>query len=45
MGYLFTAYFIIWLLLFAYMMSLDRKQKKLYAEIDKLKDELLAGKV
>lgn len=34
MSYLFVAYVVIWLALFAYVMNLSSKQKKLDREID-----------
>ncbi|MFQ5793398.1 MAG: CcmD family protein [Acidobacteriota bacterium] len=37
MSYLFAAYTLIWLALFAYLVSLSRKQKKLDHEIAMLK--------
>jgi CcmD family protein len=37
MSYLFAAYAVIWLSLFAYVMSLSSKQKKLNQEIETLK--------
>ena len=37
MSYLFAAYAVIWLALFAYMMSLSSNQKKLNQEIETLK--------
>ena len=37
MSYLFAAYAVIWLALFAYLMSLSSKQKKLNQEIETLK--------
>jgi CcmD family protein len=37
MSYLFAAYMIIWLALFAYLVSLSKKQQKLDREIETLK--------
>ncbi len=37
MSYLFASYTIIWLALFAYMVSLSRKLKRLNREIETLK--------
>ena len=37
MSFLFTAYMIIWISLFAYLMSLARKQQRLDREIETLK--------
>ena len=37
MSFLFTAYMIIWIALFAYLMSLARKQQRLDREIETLK--------
>ncbi len=37
MSYLFAAYAVIWLALFAYVMSLSSKQKTLDQEIETLK--------
>ncbi|MFC1729834.1 CcmD family protein [candidate division KSB1 bacterium] len=40
MGYLFSAFFIIWIVLFGYLFNLGRKQKDLFREIDKLKEDM-----
>jgi len=37
MSYLFSAYMVIWLVLFGYMIRLSNKQKKLDREIETLK--------
>ena len=37
MGYLFTAYSIIWIVLFLYIFSIFKRQKKLSDEIRSLK--------
>jgi CcmD family protein len=37
MSYLFTAYTVVWILLFAYIMSVSSKQKQLDFEIETLK--------
>jgi CcmD family protein len=37
MNYLFAAYAVIWLALFAYVMNLSSKQKKLSQEIEMLR--------
>ena len=44
MSYLFSAYMIIWLVLFAYMVHLSKKQKKLDREIETLKKLVDEGK-
>ena len=40
MEYLFAAFFIVWLFLFVYLFGIDRKQKRLFEEIEKLKSGL-----
>lgn len=40
MGYLFSAYFIIWLLLFVYMINLNTKQRNIAKDIEELKDRI-----
>lgn len=37
MSYLFSAYAVVWILLFAYVVSISSKQKKLDREMDTLK--------
>jgi CcmD family protein len=37
MSYLFAAYMVIWLALFAYFVNLSKRQQKLQREIDTLK--------
>ncbi len=37
LGFLFAAYFIVWLLIVGYLFSLSRRQKKLVQEIETLK--------
>ncbi|HEX9723301.1 MAG TPA: CcmD family protein [Vicinamibacteria bacterium] len=37
MSFLFTAYMVIWIALFMYLMSLSKKQQKLDREIEILK--------
>lgn len=37
MSYLFTAYAVVWILLFAYIMSVSSKQKQLDQEIGTLR--------
>ncbi len=37
MSYLFTAYAVVWILLFAYIMSVSGKQKRLDQEIETLR--------
>jgi CcmD family protein len=37
LGFLFAAYFIVWLLIVGYLFSLSRRQKKLTQEIEALK--------
>jgi CcmD family protein len=37
MSYLFTAYAVVWILLFGYVMSISSKQKKLDREVETLK--------
>ncbi len=37
MSYLFTAYSIIWIALFIYIFSIFSRQKKLFKEIENLK--------
>jgi len=39
-GYLFAVFAIIWIALFAYVMSLIRRQQQLKKEIELLKDSL-----
>lgn len=43
MSYLFSAYLVIWILLFAYLVSLSRRQKRLDQELETLR-KLLAEK-
>ncbi len=40
MSYLFTAYSVVWILLFAYIMSVSSKQKQLDQEIETLRQIL-----
>jgi len=40
MSYLFASYTIIWLALFAYVVSLSRRQKRLDQEIETLRNLL-----
>ncbi len=40
MTYLFAAYTIIWVVLFAYIFSISRRQHKFHEEIDRLKQML-----
>ena len=40
MSYLFTAYAVVWILLFAYIMSVSSKQKQLDQEIRTLRQIL-----
>jgi CcmD family protein len=40
MTYLFAAYTIIWVVLFAYIFSISRRQHKFHEEIDRLKQLL-----
>lgn len=44
MSYLFAAYMVIWLVLFAYLVRLSNKQKKLDREIETLKKLVDEGK-
>jgi CcmD family protein len=37
LGFLFAAYFIVWLLIVGYLFSLSRRQKKLAQELETLK--------
>lgn len=37
MSYLFTAYAVVWIALFAYILSISSKQKKLDRELETLK--------
>ena len=37
MSYLFTAYAVIWLALFVYLVTLSKKQRKLNQEIETLR--------
>jgi CcmD family protein len=37
MSYLFTAYLIIWIVLFLYLMSLSQRQKRLDQELETLR--------
>jgi len=37
LGYLFAAYMVIWLLILGYLVTLGRRQKRLDAEIEILK--------
>jgi CcmD family protein len=37
LGFLFAAYFIVWLLIVGYLFSLSRRQKKLAQEVEALK--------
>jgi CcmD family protein len=37
MSYLLAAYSLVWILLFAYILSISSKQKKLETEIDTLR--------
>ncbi|MGH9322981.1 MAG: CcmD family protein [Vicinamibacteria bacterium] len=37
LGYLFAAYTVIWLVLFAYIMSIASRQKKLDMELETLR--------
>ena len=37
MSFLFAAYMVIWIALFAYLMSLSKKQQRLDREIETLK--------
>lgn len=37
LGFLFAAYFIVWLLIVGYLFSLSRRQKKLVQELETLK--------
>lgn len=37
MSYLFAAYAVVWIVLFAYVMSISSKQKKLDREMETLK--------
>jgi len=39
-GFLFTAYSIVWAVVFGYVLSLLYRQKKIEKEIDSLKDSL-----
>lgn len=43
MSYLFSAYLVIWIVLFVYVMSLSRRQKRLDQELETLR-KLLAEK-
>jgi len=38
MNYLFASYTIVWLLLFAYMLSIARRQKKLADDLTQIQD-------
>lgn len=40
LGYLFAAFVIVWTALFAYLLSLSRRQRRLRQEIDLLKEVL-----
>ncbi|MCP4724362.1 MAG: CcmD family protein [bacterium] len=40
MNYLYAAYTVIWLILFIYMFSINKKQNELMKEIDHLKQKL-----
>ena len=40
MAWLFAAFAIVWIVIFLYLLSLDRKQKVISAEIDDLKRRL-----
>ncbi len=46
MGYLFSGYTVIWILFFAYMLSLWKSQRRLSAELQELRQlaEKLASK-
>jgi len=43
LGYLFAAYSSIWVVLFLYVLSLWRKQNRIDAELQMLKDKVEAG--
>jgi CcmD family protein len=40
MNYLFAAYVVIWLILAAYLFSIESREKRLRADIDRLKQML-----
>jgi CcmD family protein len=44
MSYLFAAYTLVWVVLFLYLISLSRRQRKLDQEIDNLRKMLEARK-
>jgi CcmD family protein len=44
MSYLFAAYTLVWVVLFLYLISLSRRQRKLDREIDNLRKMLEARK-
>jgi len=43
LGYLFAAYSATWVVLFLYVLSLWRKQNRIDAELQMLKDKVEAG--
>jgi len=44
MTYLFAAYTIFWVVLFAYIFSISRRQQKLHQEISRIEQLLKNGK-
>ena len=40
LSYLFAAYTAIWILLFAYVMRLQRREKSLWEELEQLRQQL-----
>jgi CcmD family protein len=40
LGYLFAAFTIVWVVLFGYVLSLLRRQRQLWRELDSLKETL-----
>jgi CcmD family protein len=40
LGYLFAAYTAIWLVVFGYILFMQRKQKKLQQQLDLLREQL-----
>ncbi len=43
LGYLFAAYVAIWLILAVYLFSIQSRQTKLRADIDRLKQQMESG--
>ncbi|MFN8006628.1 MAG: CcmD family protein [Terriglobia bacterium] len=44
MNYLFAAYSAIWILLFAYMFSISRRQHRVQGDLDRLRERLEQNK-